>query len=181
MRVWLIAVLMLALGGCQMALPGKSGKAEVSENPITGGQIEVTSLDDAAPAAPPSVEDAAASAATLAEAPAAAPGSKTAQPETTAEEPAPKVETAAPVAPVAIKSAAHLACEKRRGVWSSTGAGKAAFCQTPTRDGGKSCRAASDCTGYCLAKSGTCAPVSPMLGCHDILDDAGRMLTQCIN
>ncbi|MBN2631641.1 MAG: hypothetical protein JXR75_14010 [Rhodobacteraceae bacterium] len=165
MRVWLIAVLVLALGGCQMALPGKGGKAEISESPITGGEIVVTALDDAAPA----------------DAPAEVLGPKIAAPDKAPEKPVPEVETAAPAAPVAVKTAAQLACEKRRGVWSSTGAGKAAFCQTPTRDGGKSCRASSDCSGYCLAKSGTCAPVSPMLGCHDILDDAGRMLTQCIN
>ncbi len=84
-------------------------------------------------------------------------------------------------APVVIKSPAHLACESRGGIWSRTGGGAAAFCQTPARDAGKSCRASTDCTGYCLAQSGTCAPVSPMLGCHDILNDQGRMLTQCIN
>ncbi len=66
---------------------------------------------------------------------------------------------APPAEPVEVKSPAHLACERKGGRGSTAGSSAAAFCQNPTRDGGKQCRKASDCEGYCLAKSNTCAPV----------------------
>ncbi|PJF11180.1 hypothetical protein [Pseudorhodobacter sp. MZDSW-24AT] len=174
MRVRLLLPLLLlpVLAACQV-LPGalaRDATVEAQANPITGGAIAVTSLD--APAAAPASAPAAA--------PAAVPAPE-ASPETAASPPAEAPAAAEPVAPVAVKTAAQLACERRGGRWSVAGGGAAAFCQSPTRDAGQSCRAATDCTGYCLAKSGTCAPVTPMLGCHDILNDQGRMLTQCIN
>lgn len=176
----------MALAGCQM-LPGAGGGAPAASSgasPITGEAIAVTSLDaptqgvaeapvaaaaapGAAPAANPTAEEIP---------PAADPASAEAAPPETADPLA-----AEPVAPAVIKSPSHIACERRGGRWSVAGGGAAAFCQTPTRDGGKSCRASTDCTGYCLEKSRTCAPVTPMLGCHDILNEAGRMLTECIN
>ncbi|MDO8883454.1 hypothetical protein [Pseudotabrizicola sp.] len=166
---------LLGLAGCQ-ALPfGNRGGAEPAaavESPITGGEIAVTSLDGAAPLAakavpPPDDQDPAPLAPVPDKMPDAPSGAAPA--------------AAEPVAPVAIKTAAHLACEKRGGRWSVAGGGSAAFCQSPTKDGGKSCQKSTDCTGYCLEKSRTCAPVTPMLGCHDILNETGRMLTQCIN
>lgn len=163
---------LLGLAGCQ-ALPGlKRGSdapAVAQQSPITGGAITVTSLDG------PASEAAQAEAAPLSPVPDSMP-----EPEQSGtQDAAPAV--AEPVAPVVVKSVSHLACEARGGIWSLAGGGTAAFCQTPTRDAGKSCKAATDCTGYCLSQSGTCAPVTPILGCHDILDQQGRMLTQCIN
>ena len=183
MRLRLILPLMLlpVLAGCQ-ALPGAGGReapATAQASPITGSDIAVTSLD--APEA---------GSATLAPVPAsasaAAPPAAEAEPAALSQVPdsmpqADAPAAAEPVAPAAFKTAAHLACEKRGGRWSVAGGGAAAFCQTPTKDAGKSCRASTDCAGYCLVKSGTCAPVTPMLGCHDILNEQGRMLTQCIN
>ena len=103
-------------------------------------------------------------------------------------EPAPRTEVKADPAPVAeparppaLKSPAQLACERRKGLWSEAGANGASFCQTRTRDGGKSCTRSTQCEGYCLAKSNTCAPATPLLGCHDILNEDGKFLTQCIN
>ncbi|MFN4153114.1 MAG: hypothetical protein ACK4HF_00530 [Paracoccaceae bacterium] len=175
LRLILPFVVMPLLAGC-LALPGAGarGRAEpavAQDSPITGGEIAVTSLD--APAAgaaqtPPVVVEE--------EEPAALSPVPDTMPQADG---APA--SAEPVAPPVVKTAAHLACEKRGGRWTLAGGGTAAFCQTPTRDAGKSCRKSTDCTGYCLDKSGTCAPVTPMLGCHDILDEAGRMLTQCIN
>jgi hypothetical protein len=55
------------------------------------------------------------------------------------------------------------------------------LCQKKTRDGGKQCRAKGDCQGECLALSGTCAPVMPLLGCNDILDAQGRRMTLCLD
>lgn len=92
--------------------------------------------------------------------------------------PQPAVEPAPSPAP---KSPAQVACEKRKGVWSKAGANGANYCQTLTRDGGKSCTRSTQCEGYCLAKSNTCAPATPLLGCHDILTEDGKFLTQCIN
>lgn len=79
------------------------------------------------------------------------------------------------------KSPGHIACEKRGGSFVSTGKSGAMTCQTATRDGGKQCRRESDCDGLCLARSGTCAPVKPMLGCQAILQDDGRRVELCID
>lgn len=159
---------LLALVGCQ-SVPGvKRGGDAPAASPITGGEIAVTSLDDAPPP-----EAAGAEPVPLSPVPQTMPEA--------APEDAAAAGVAEPAPPVAVKSAAQLACEKTGGMWSVVSGGSAAFCQTATRDSGKSCRASTDCTGYCLSQSGSCAPVTPMLGCHDILDEQGRMLTQCIN
>ena len=163
---------LLGLSGCQALQGAGRGGAdtETAQNsPITGGQISVTTLDATAPPDADSSEPP-----PLSPVPATLPQSDAPAADSTPV-------TAEPVAPVEIKTASHLACEKRGGRWSVAGGGTAAFCQTPTNDAGKSCKASTDCAGYCLEKSVTCAPVTPMLGCHDILDEAGRMLTQCIN
>lgn len=183
----LALVMPLALAGCQSVLPGRDAPASAQQaNPITGDEIAVTSLDGptaSAPAAPSPAPGAPsdttpAQATRLAEGtPPLAPAADDAAdgaPDAVAADPAPEV-------PEIAKSPAQRACEKRRGMWSVAGGGSAAFCQSPTRDAGKSCNASTDCTGYCLEKSRTCAPVTPMLGCHDILNEQGRMLTQCIN
>ena len=99
-----------------------------------------------------------------------------AQAEVTAPAPQPAAE-----APSIPKPPAHIACEKRKGVWSKAGAAGANYCQMPTKDSGKSCTKSTQCQGYCLAKSNTCAPATPLLGCHDILTEDGKFLTQCIN
>jgi hypothetical protein len=175
--------LAILLAACQFALPGAGGKREAASSGIAPDAIEVTSLD--APAAPgpdaPAPMAAVAPAADSA-APASAPPPEAAaadaaaeRPKTNAGEPRPEE------APPLLKSEAWIACEKRGGVWERAAAGSAAFCQMPTRDGGKQCRRSTDCEGYCLARSGTCAPVTPLLGCQDILNENGRMLTQCIN
>jgi hypothetical protein len=46
---------------------------------------------------------------------------------------------------------------------------------------GKACTRQSQCEGYCLARSGTCAPITPMFGCNDILQDDGREVTLCLD
>lgn len=172
MRLRLILPLLvpLLLAGCQALTGGSDTGAEVQANPITGAEIAVTSLD--APAS-------GSASATIAPSAEAEPAALSPVPDSMPQSEAPAV--AEPVAPAVFKTAAHLACERRGGRWSVAGGGTAAFCQTPTKDAGKSCRASTDCAGYCLVKSGTCAPVTPMLGCHDILNEQGRMLTQCIN
>jgi hypothetical protein len=186
MRLISCAVIILGLAGCQ-AFPGGNrdgaGPAAGAISPIAGGEIAVTSLDAPAPAAVAAAPGSGAPGASENEdpAPLAPVPDKMPDASPAATQAADVPAAAEPVAPVVIKSAAHLACEKRGGRWSVAGGGSAAFCQTPTKDAGKSCRKSGDCSGYCLEKSRTCAPVTPMLGCHDILNETGRMLTQCIN
>lgn len=171
MRIWAGGLLALTLAGCQIAgLGGGRGGAETPPpNPITGAAVEVTVLDAPASADPP----AGAAPADVAAAPRAA----------AAAEITPTEEAAAPAAEevARVLSPAALACERRGGVWSTAVGGMASFCQTPLRDAGKACTQAGDCEGQCLARSRSCAPVAPLFGCHEILNDFGQVLTECIN
>lgn len=164
--------LVILLAACQIALPGAAGKREAQAAGIAAEVIEVTALDaPASPAAPSAAGPAAKGAASEVPPPAATATGPT----TDGGEPRPQ--GGAPL----LKTQAWIACEKRGGIWERAAAGAASFCQMPTRDGGKQCRRSTDCEGYCLARSGTCAPITPLLGCQDILNENGRMLTQCIN
>ncbi|MDP4031787.1 MAG: hypothetical protein Q8P60_02840 [Pseudorhodobacter sp.] len=153
MRPLLPIALVLVLAACQFFLPGKPGgsDAPVPENPIAGEAIAVTSLD----AAPESSAESSA-------------------------EPAPEPTLPAPAAP-AVKSAEQIACERKGGSYANVGQSTARTCIRPTRDNGKQCKRESDCEGACLARSQTCAPVTPMLGCNDILQNDGRRVTLCID
>jgi hypothetical protein len=99
-------------------------------------------------------------------------------------EPAPAAAAAAaPVAedPAPPPTRAQIACERRGGSWLRVIPGsEARSCVLRTRDSGKRCDEGTDCQGDCLARSGTCAPVMPLFGCQEILDDTGRRMTQCI-
>lgn len=53
-------------------------------------------------------------------------------------------------------------------------------CVRQTRDGGQRCTRASDCEGYCLARSGSCAPIAPLFGCHEVLGRDGARTTLCV-
>lgn len=165
------------VAGCQLALPGgKSASTDdVTPNAVAGDPIEVTALDAPPPSAatdavlPPGAPEAI-----------AAPQSDPAPPETVAEtppapQPAPVVEV-----PPTPKSAAQLACEKKRGSWVPVSAGTLHTCVFSTKDAGKKCTRESQCEGQCLARSGTCSPLRPLLGCNEILQDNGARVTQCI-
>ena len=54
-------------------------------------------------------------------------------------------------------------------------------CVHPTRDAGRSCTAASDCQGLCLARSGTCAPFRPVFGCQEVFTARNHRETLCID
>jgi hypothetical protein len=88
---------------------------------------------------------------------------------------------AVPEAPPVEKSAPHLACETLGGFYGQVGKGGAFTCQFPTKDGGKSCTRAGDCEGICLARSRSCAPINPLFGCNEVLQDDGRRVTLCID
>ncbi len=65
-------------------------------------------------------------------------------------------------------------CEKRGGTFSRSGLSGGLVCIETTRDAGKACTAGSQCDGLCLARSGSCSPLKPLFGCHDITDRQRR-------
>lgn len=147
-----------ALALAVLGLLGACTLAQPDARPIAGDAITVTSLD-----AP---EDAA-------EAPEAGVRPKPRPLRAGAE--------AAP-APVALPpSPEERACTRSRGAWVGLGKSGARTCVKQTRDGGKRCSRESQCQGLCLARSGTCAPVVPLFGCNEILQDDGRRVTLCID
>jgi len=169
MRLRLIATFCL-LSACQFTLPG-TGRDGPPPNPITGGAIAVTSLDAPATAMP---ETAPPAPKPVAEP--ATPESPT--PESATPEPAKPAEAAPPPPP---KSPGQIACEKARGAWVRAGKSGTMTCVQTLRDSGKQCSRESDCEGQCLARSRTCAPVSPMFGCNEVLQDNGQRVTLCID
>ena len=53
------------------------------------------------------------------------------------------------------------------------------FCQRPSRDAGKACSVASDCTSFCDPDTFTCSAEIPEIGCFSMLDDNGEEVTEC--
>jgi hypothetical protein len=165
--------LVLALSAC---LPGPGAGPSRPAGGTPGEEIAVTALPAAAggpkgppPGAPPPA--AAAPAAAAAADPAAAPPPETPPPETQPPE-APPPEPLSPAA---------LACQRKGGTWAGTGAEGQKACVRTMPDAGQTCRSGADCDGACLARSGTCAPIDPLFGCHDLLDDLGRRVTRCLD
>jgi len=77
-------------------------------------------------------------------------------------------------------AAARAQCDREGGTFATAGAATALVCVRPTRDAGQSCASGRDCDGQCLARSMTCAPVTPLFGCHEVLSDAGRPENACL-
>ena len=170
MRICMILALVLA--GCTLG-GGNLAKPSDAANPITGEAIAVTALDAPAAADPitPAVDAAKPKPSQVAPAqvePAAIPPAETATP---------------PVAepPARVLGPEELACVKKGGQWSVAGKAGGMSCVHMMRDAGKSCHKKSDCEGDCLARSNTCAPVAPLFGCNEILQDNGVMVTLCID
>jgi hypothetical protein len=86
--------------------------------------------------------------------------------------------TAEPLLPD-LREQATLDCTRTGGRMVKAGIANALTCLRETRDSGKQCRRAGDCEGDCLARSGTCAPVVPLFGCHEILMNEGQRATLC--
>lgn len=180
--VMAVAVVLSActMGGLGGGLgDGLGGKAKTAApNPITGGEVSVTSLSgppgaapSAAAKAPPPNPSRPAPVAAKAE---AGDGKDAATPAAATVPEAPKPELPPPASPE------EAACRSKGGQWATVGKG-AQTCVETTRDAGKSCRKASQCEGLCLARSGTCAPIKPLFGCNDILQDDGSQVTLCID
>lgn len=160
--------LVLLLGACVLG-KSEAWKPPVKDNPLTGGEVTTQKLDaaDKDPAAKP---DLAKPGTTKPEVPAVAEAK--AAPETVPPEAAP--------APAVVLSPEALACVKTGGQWATAGESGAKACVHFTKDRGKQCTKASQCEGYCLSRSGTCAPVTPLFGCNDIFQDDGSQATLCI-
>lgn len=181
MRIWAILSICALLAGCTLGGPKGADAPLAESNPVTGDAIAVTSLD--APA------EAAASAAAVpakpgeAAKPEAAEEAEPAAAEAVPSEPAADAapEAAAEEAVVPAMSPQEQACVKKGGAWASAGKSGGRACVKTTRDSGKHCTKAGQCEGACLARSNTCAPVTPLFGCNDVLQDNGAMVTLCID
>jgi hypothetical protein len=191
-----LAILAL-LGLAACVLPQGGAGQPKGPNPVTGGEIEVTALDDPAPAPKADTRKAGK---TERPDPVAAVPAQAAGPEDPRPKPRPPPEgKAAPDAPVQApeeavpapeaavadpgtpKSDAQKACEKRGDLWTKLPDSQAQTCVKRTKDAGKSCTTSKECDGECLARSGTCAPYTPLFGCNEILQDDGRRMTLCLD
>ena len=187
-RLCLMLALLGLASGCQTGASAP-GAGDVTPNAVAGDPIRVTALDASPTSAAPVAAEALATATAQVSAPAV--------PETVA-----PVETPRPAQDAAVatagraddagvtgaaeavpapspKSERQIACERKRGAWADTGGGLK-ICVLPTRDGGKRCTRESQCDSVCLARSQTCAPVQPLLGCNEILQDDGARVKLCI-
>ena len=171
MRFCLILAVLLA--GCTLG-GGKLAKPSDTANPITGDAIAVTALD--APAAAGTVDPVK----PVTDVPKPVKPDPAAQPAPT--QPDPEAATP-PVAeePAPVLGPEELACVKKGGQWAVAGKAGGMSCVRMMRDAGKSCRKKSDCEGDCLARSNSCAPIAPLFGCNEILQDNGAMVTLCID
>lgn len=168
-------LLILGLAACQMQAGGKAPLQGIEDEVIVGSSLSGGALPTAPAAEAPEV---------------APPTAATALP-TGAGDPAPEgalptagsvpdegtsTPTEAVAAPVSPQQAL---CEKAGGAWAKVGA-SGNVCVKRMKDAGKSCRKKADCRGECLAQSGTCAPIAPLMGCNEVLDSEGRQMTQCL-
>ena len=179
----LFAVLLLA--ACQMQVP-KPEIADAGVTPLASEAIAVTTLDSAPAVAAASIKPQIAPVVTSPTAiPVQVPGKSTLRPrprpvglKTVAvpatPAPKPSVPFVNPVSPE------QVSCEKTRGQWSEMPNSSGHVCVHTTRDSGKSCRKKGECQGECLATSGTCSPIIPLVGCNDILQADGSQVTLCL-
>lgn len=168
--------LTLLLSACVAGGQGGDGD---KPSPLTGGTVTVTSLDAPAAGTPTATEAPATTTPAGSQPQPATPPALTANPEAATAAQEATEETPPENAPP--KSEAQLACEADGGTWGRAGMSLAQTCFRPTRDGGKSCRKESDCSTLCLARSRTCAPVTPLFGCHPILQADGREVNLCLD
>jgi hypothetical protein len=136
--------------------------------PVTEAAV-VTSLDaPAAASAPAAQAQKAEAAAATAEAPRMSAAARAAE------------TPAAPPPPEAVKSPSQIACEKTGGRFAKAGNSTTFVCARETCVGGKSCRRETDCEGLCLARSRSCSPITPVLGCQESLTQDGLKVTECV-
>lgn len=73
----------------------------------------------------------------------------------------------------------HAQCVRSGGDFLPTDGGGFLCARVPS-DANQGCTSARDCESACLARSHTCAPVLPLMGCNEVLTDSGMQVTQCI-
>lgn len=172
----------LILTACVLTAPDKGAKpGATAENPITGGAITVTTLDAAMPAQDNVPRPKPKPTATAPKPDAVQPSPEDPTPKPTAKPTVADLAAEVPAALPRVMSPEEKSCMKKGGRWAQAGKSGAKTCIKLTKDGGKQCNSESDCEGYCLARSGTCAPAIPMFGCNDILQDNGVQVTLCID
>lgn len=89
------------------------------------------------------------------------------------------VDAPAPMPAALARAAAD--CERQKGRLVPVGAaGNRRACLRDTPDAGRRCSARGDCMGECLARSGSCAPVMPLFGCHEVLNARGARVRECM-
>jgi len=74
----------------------------------------------------------------------------------------------------------RAACEDDGGRWGKVPNRDTFTCYRITRDANKQCDSSRDCEGLCLARSRTCAPQTPLFGCHEVFSADGLRQTLCI-
>ena len=182
MRRCLFALVMLT--ACRMTAPGDGVPPGVSA--LDNDAIAVTTLDDAPASgtATPAPIRTAEAGLTLTE---AGPDTPHPKPRPNGIDPT-KPATATPVevpkpeaTPLVPSSQQQVLCEKAGGQWATAGDTGANLCVRRMKDAGKHCSTKTDCQGQCLARSQTCSPIDPMIGCNDVLEKDGRMVTLCLN
>lgn len=74
----------------------------------------------------------------------------------------------------------QIACQDDGGRWGRVPGRVTFVCYQTTRDANKACSTKRDCEGLCLARSRTCAPQTPLFGCHEVINASGLRQTLCI-
>lgn len=92
--------------------------------------------------------------------------------------PEPAPDATAGLSPAALGQ--KTACERRGGQFLPWGKTSAFACFTTPKDAGKACRTSDDCSTVCLARSLTCAPVTPLYGCNEIITGGGLRVNECV-
>jgi hypothetical protein len=161
----LLGVLLLALAACQTG--GGTARGTTGDPATGGGGLPAGYVFDEAPV--------------QGDAPAEDPQTDTAgaaaEPEP---EPLPEPE-AEPDPTDARFAAARAACEEEGGRFGrAPGGGEARICFRTPRDANAPCRTGAECEGACLARSRTCAPVVPLMGCHEVILSNGIRATECL-
>lgn len=80
---------------------------------------------------------------------------------------------------VDLNAPARERCTRRGGTFTRTPAGLF-VCVQPTRDANRACDGPGQCEAGCLARSRTCAPVTPLLGCYEQITARG-VATVCVD
>lgn len=173
---WL--VVLLALAACQMQAGQGSDVAGISEDEIAVSALPTAPSGTAGGVDPPTATADLPTAPSGTAGAVALPTDGTLRPKLRPET-APLAEAPLQSVPPVEISPEERKCVQAGGQWAKVG-DLGRICVHPTREQGKACRKKSDCNGECLAQSGTCAPISPLMGCNEILDDQGRRMTQCL-